>query len=219
MLVPLLLVQARPAGAQDDCQGLEACQCEDGGCEVCCPANDICKDNVCSPRECAERKDCKAGFFCDRYRCKMLPAPLPCITESCIPNPMDMPGTVQPCGCDEICSDKTCVPQECTEDVHCGANYRCNNHRCETNCPQGVVCGCTSNAECRADADAGVPAGLVCSSLGVCQLPVRAGPALEATCGIAGGQGTASRGPLAALLLAGIALGARYQRRSLPAVR
>lgn len=106
-----------------------------------------------------------------------------------------------------ICLGGACTAPQCASSSDCDGG-RCRQCICEPirECSADGGCDCTSNEDCAV--------GLACSMTGVCQAPVRPGPALEATCTIARGNGAASRGPLAALLLAAIALGARCLRRS-----
>lgn len=143
-----------------------------------------CPGGHCSENDCAEHEKCENG------ECRPQ-----CGTDGMI------------CEYGLICLGNICTNPQCALDSDCDGGG-CNKCKCEPKreCTADGGCNCTSNGDC--------DVGFVCSMMGVCQAPVRAGPALEPTCAIARGQGTASIGPLAALLLAGIALGARCQRRS-----
>jgi hypothetical protein len=165
-LLPLIVMLARPAGAQV-----------------------VCQKSCCVGGHCLEN-DCAADEKCDGNRCRPI---------------CGAPGLT--CLEGLICVNNQCTAPQCESNDDCDGG-RCRQCRCEPvqECSADGGCDCTSNDDCAV--------GLACSIMGVCQEPVRPGPALQATCAFAGGRGTASTGPLAALLLAVIALGARRRRLS-----
>jgi hypothetical protein len=168
-------------GKDNDCDGVvddsapcpSGMGCAEGECvprcskaEFQCPADRVCKDDLCVFSECAKHA-CPAGLSCDPRlgcidRCQGMSCPAGTVCTAGVCTNCYVTG----CKAGQICKQTTCVADPCA-GVKCGAGTFCSNGACVKSCA-AVKCGagqsCRAGA-CVADRCQGVSCGngLICN--------------------------------------------------------